>query len=79
MATNNDLLTLLGNLQNVDAGGCPAPFIGEVLWPYKRGCKWNPPGVGYSDPTWRKIGGVMMMTRRRRRRESGKHLGQTPN
>jgi hypothetical protein len=46
MATNNDLLTLLGNLQNVDAGGCPAPFIGEVLWPYKRGCKWKPPGVG---------------------------------
>jgi len=43
MATSNeDLLTLLGNLQNVDAGGCPAPFIGESLYPYKGGCKYIP-------------------------------------
>jgi hypothetical protein len=39
MATNNDLTALLGNLGNVDASGCPAPFIGEALHPYKGGCK----------------------------------------
>lgn len=36
--SNTDLLTLLANLGNVDAGGCPAPFIGESLYPYKGGC-----------------------------------------
>lgn len=38
---NTDLLTLLGNLNNVDAGGCSAPFIGESLHPYKSGCAFN--------------------------------------
>lgn len=41
MATNSDLLTLLGNLNNVDSSGCPAPFIGEARYPYKGGCKSN--------------------------------------
>ena len=39
MATNEDLLTFLGNLKDLDAGGCPAPFIGEVLYPCTGGCK----------------------------------------
>jgi hypothetical protein len=39
MATNEDLLTFLGNLKDLDAGGCPAPFISEVLYPYTGGCK----------------------------------------
>ncbi|CZT19573.1 uncharacterized protein RCC_05424 [Ramularia collo-cygni] len=39
---------LLENLANVDAGGCPAPFIGESLYPYRggfyggRNCAPNP-------------------------------------
>jgi hypothetical protein len=41
MADNIELLTLLGNLGNVDASGCPAPFIGEALHPYKGGCEWT--------------------------------------
>ncbi|GAB7333886.1 hypothetical protein MBLNU13_g06004t1 [Cladosporium sp. NU13] len=52
MATNSDLTTLLGNLGNVDASGCPAPFIGEALHPYKggflggRNCAPNPLDIG---------------------------------
>jgi hypothetical protein len=42
MATNEDLLTFLGNLKDLDAGGCPAPFISEVLYPYTGGCKSTP-------------------------------------
>jgi hypothetical protein len=49
-ATNNDLLTLLGNLQNVDAGGCPAPFISESLYPFKSGCKSNYPSSKRRNP-----------------------------
>ena len=56
MATNNDLITLLGNLQNVDAGGCPAPFIGEVLYPYKGGCKLHYPTRKRRNSTWRSNG-----------------------
>lgn len=32
---------LLDNLANVDAGGCPAPFIGESLYPFEGGCKYQ--------------------------------------
>jgi hypothetical protein len=39
MSNNSDLLTLLGNLGNTDASGCPAPFIGEALHPSKGGCE----------------------------------------
>jgi hypothetical protein len=33
-------LALLENLQKVDAGGCPAPFIGEALHPFRGGCEF---------------------------------------
>lgn len=34
-------MSLIANLGNVDAGGCPAPFIGESLHPYRGGCEYG--------------------------------------
>jgi hypothetical protein len=31
---------LLANLAKVDAGGCPAPFIGESQHPFRGGCEF---------------------------------------
>lgn len=31
----------LTNIQNVDAGGCPAPFISESLYPFREGCTFT--------------------------------------
>ncbi|EME86872.1 uncharacterized protein MYCFIDRAFT_131070 [Pseudocercospora fijiensis CIRAD86] len=37
--SGTNLPALFGNLQNIDAGGCPGPFIGESLYPYSGGFK----------------------------------------
>lgn len=36
---NQGLQDLIGNLDNIDGGGCPAPFIGESLHPFRGGCE----------------------------------------